>query len=144
MPSSATGSLRYRAVGQTPIYDQLRGERINADVPPNDIDSHRHGPLSRHRRGEDAPSAVVLERPLGLGMEGVAGHHRRGKAYPAADLTGDELSMVRADGSFAGVVAEADVRAAPRHARGGYHDDEQLPDSSSVSRSAPRHQLRHP
>jgi hypothetical protein len=145
MPSSVMGSLRYRAVGQTPIYDQLRGERINADVPPNDIDSHRHSPLSRHCRGEDAPSAAALERPLGREIEGVAGHHRRGKAYPAAaGSAGDELGMVRADGPYAGGVAETGVRAAPRHARGAYHDDEQPLDYSSVSRSAPRHQLRHP
>ena len=34
MPPLSMLALRCRPVGQTPIYDQLRGERINSDVPP--------------------------------------------------------------------------------------------------------------
>jgi hypothetical protein len=144
MPSPLMGSLRCRAVGHTPIYDQLRGERINADVPPNDVDSHRHGSLSRHCRGVAAPSAAGLVGPVGFGMEDVAGHHRRVEAYPAAGLTGDELGTAGVNGSFAGVGAESGGRPGPRHARGDYRDGEQLPEPPAGSRSEPRHQLRHP
>lgn len=143
MHSPVMGSLRCRAVGHTPIYDQLRGERINADVPTNDVDLHRDGSASRRRRGAAAPGAARLLGQSGPGTEDVAGHHRRVEAYPAAALTGDELGTVGVNGSFAGVV-ESGGRAGPRHARDGCRDGEQLPDSPAVSRSEPRHQLRHP
>jgi hypothetical protein len=143
MPSPQMGSLRCRAVGQTPIYDQLRGERINADVPSNDVDLPPDVSSSRYRGEAAVPSAVRLLGSIGPGMEDVAGHHRRVEAYPAAGLTGDELGTVGLNGSFAGVV-ESGGRAGPRHARGGYRDGEQQPDSPAASRSQPRHQLRHP
>jgi len=86
MPSLVMGSLRCRAVGHTPIYDQLRGERINADVPSNDVDLPRDASSSSHHREPAVPSAARLLRPVGPGMEDVAGHHRRAAAYPAAGL----------------------------------------------------------
>jgi hypothetical protein len=34
-------ALQSRAVGQTPIHDQLRAERINANVSLDDVDPYR-------------------------------------------------------------------------------------------------------
>lgn len=54
-------SLRCRAVGDTPIYDQLQGERINAHVPPSTPES-RHLPRSAdHRRSAVASRAAAVE-----------------------------------------------------------------------------------
>lgn len=66
---------RCRPVGQTPIYEQPRGERINADVPPSPGDQHVHS--GRHRLDEQTPgAAAVVGRPSGPEAGGVTGHHR--------------------------------------------------------------------
>src|SRR5437763_1459265 len=91
MPCPVMVSLRCRAMGQTPIYDQLRGERINADVSPSAVPAHHLAHPSRHFLGEEPPSATVVEvRPVQPGTQDLAHHHRRVWAYPAAGLTGDE------------------------------------------------------
>jgi hypothetical protein len=53
-------------VSQTPIYDQLRGERINADVPATGADPHRVGYPGKHHLPPGVPSvAAVFGRPAG-------------------------------------------------------------------------------
>lgn len=54
-------------VSQTPTYDQLRGERINADVPASEVDGRASGadPDSRahsgkHRLRDDGPGAAAV------------------------------------------------------------------------------------
>ncbi|HZS20259.1 MAG TPA: hypothetical protein VFA63_04630 [Pseudonocardiaceae bacterium] len=50
----------------TPIYDQLRGERINADVPPADIRATDSEPMPLPRRrstGEVAQATPLFSRP---------------------------------------------------------------------------------
>jgi hypothetical protein len=47
-----------RAVSQTPTYDQLRGERINADVPPSEVDPTRLEQPGRHHP-LDAPGLLA-------------------------------------------------------------------------------------
>ncbi|MFY9806683.1 MAG: hypothetical protein WAK86_05380 [Pseudonocardiaceae bacterium] len=37
-------------MSQTPIYDQLRRERINADVPAGAANPHQVGQAGQHRR----------------------------------------------------------------------------------------------
>ena len=65
MPWLSMLALGCRLVGQTPIYDQLRSERINADVPPSHIHSHRPADPGRHRLDAEAPNAAaVVVRPV--------------------------------------------------------------------------------
>lgn len=55
----AGAALGCRGVSHTPTYDQLRGERINADVPASEADPHQVDPPGKHRLGDDAPAVVV-------------------------------------------------------------------------------------
>jgi hypothetical protein len=55
-------------VSQTPTYDQLHGERLNADVPAIEGDSFASetdpDPLAhsgKHRRRDDGPSAALCD-----------------------------------------------------------------------------------
>lgn len=48
--------LRCRTVSQTPTYDQLRGERINADVPAGEADPHPVDRPGKHRIRDDMPA----------------------------------------------------------------------------------------
>jgi hypothetical protein len=62
MPPLSMLALRCRPVGQTPIYDQLRGERINSDVPPSGADQHVYS--GKHRLDEQTPGpAAVVDGP---------------------------------------------------------------------------------
>ena len=115
MPPLSMLALRCRPVGQTPIYEQLRGELINADVPPSPGDQHVHS--GRHRLDEQRPGAVaVVGRPSGPEAGGVTGHHRRMGTSPGARLAGDQQEAGRAWGPRAAVPWEAPAQAAPRDA----------------------------
>jgi hypothetical protein len=59
-----------RAVSQTPTYDQLRGERINADVPPSEVAPPRLSQPGKHH-------------PLGAPGLSAHGPSREAKADPA-------------------------------------------------------------
>lgn len=79
MLSSSMLALQSRPVGQTPIYDQLRGERIDVDVPPSDVDLDRLAAAGRHRLDADTPSpAAVIVRSSGPGTDRLASHRGRG------------------------------------------------------------------
>jgi hypothetical protein len=102
MSSPFMVSLRCRAVGQTPIYDQLRGERINADVPPSTVESDRFVPSGKHRLCAEASSSAAMEgRPVRPGPAGVSGN---------------ELGVSRRVDPSPAVAAHAAVPAVPRHA----------------------------
>jgi hypothetical protein len=59
MPLPADPPVRCRPMGQTPIYDQLRGERINAEVPATGADLQRADhPGKHHLVGAPVPGAV--------------------------------------------------------------------------------------
>jgi hypothetical protein len=51
--------LRYRPVRPTPLYDQLRGERINAEVPPSDPQPHQGQDCGKHRLPHDELSSMT-------------------------------------------------------------------------------------
>jgi hypothetical protein len=59
-------------MGQTPVYDQLRGERINADVPATGADPTLVDRPGQHHLLAVAPGpAAVLDHPvLGLTSTG--------------------------------------------------------------------------
>lgn len=91
-----------RVVRQTPTYDQLRGERINADVPPSEVDPDWLDRPGRHRLREDALAAAAVcgppPRSRGEGAEewcGVGtgidhpGKHRLRDHAPAATTVRD-------------------------------------------------------
>jgi hypothetical protein len=65
----AEASLRCRAMSQTPTYDQLRGERINADVPASEADPQQVDHFGRHRLVDDALNAAVCGQPPGSGAD---------------------------------------------------------------------------
>jgi hypothetical protein len=69
------GQQRCRPVRETPIYQQLRGERINADVPSSETGPSRLGPPGRHRRVPDMTGSVAACRPPGPGADLVVHQH---------------------------------------------------------------------
>lgn len=76
--------LGFRPVSQTPIYDQLRGERIAADVPvtgaePQQVD---HPGKHRFRTGRSGPAAALWGPQAALPP---AAHARREQAQRASD-----------------------------------------------------------
>jgi hypothetical protein len=62
---SAGAPLQCGAVSQTPTYDQLRGERINADVRASEADPHPLEHPGRHRLRDDTPTAATVCGPFG-------------------------------------------------------------------------------
>jgi hypothetical protein len=94
------GPPTVRAVSQTPTYDQLRGERINAEVPPSEYDLPRVGQPGKHGPADDAarvlasgqaPEAASDLQPAWSWFEptdtGATGrHHPRGAVPGAAEL----------------------------------------------------------
>lgn len=60
---AARPPLRCRTVTQTPTYDQLRGERINADVPASETDPQPVDRPGRHRIPDDTLAAPALSEP---------------------------------------------------------------------------------
>lgn len=70
IPLPANLPLRCRCVSETPIYDQLRGERINADVPDDGADRQRVGQHGHHR-APDVPVSgpAVPGRPAASGSD---------------------------------------------------------------------------
>lgn len=51
--------LRCRSVRPTPLYDQLRGERINADVPPSDVQPKQLEDRGKHRLADGDLGSVT-------------------------------------------------------------------------------------
>ena len=92
-------SLSCRAMSQTPTYDQVRGERINADVPASEGDQHEVDYLGKHRLQSDAPvvTAVCGSSP-----------------GPGADLVEDWPEITADDSEYVGRhCLRADASAAP-------------------------------
>ena len=136
MPSTVMVSLRCRSVGDTPIYDQLWGERINADVPPSIPDAHRLGHSGKHRRSEDVVGPGTHH---GTGQ----GRPQRVPAYPAAGVTGGQRGAVSSDNSSVADAVGAGVPPASRHTDGGGRDAEQLGGAVPVNRPRTRYRPRH-
>jgi hypothetical protein len=100
----------------TPIYDQVRGERLNADVPPCGTDPPRADYHSKHRLIPDTPVPAGVSGPPGPGDGFVPNHHRRAWTYPAGLPVPDGQPAATAWGPRAALPPEAHTRQAPRHA----------------------------
>jgi hypothetical protein len=72
---SWTLSLRCCPMRETPIYEQLRGERINADVPSSETGPSRVDHPGRHRLVPDTTGSVAACRPPGPGADLVVHQH---------------------------------------------------------------------
>lgn len=83
--------LRCRTVSQTPTYDQLRGERINADVPAGEADPHPVGRPGKHRIPDDMPAESALSdvEPGGGSAKDRSGKHQLRHGTPRADPARD-------------------------------------------------------
>lgn len=96
-------------MSQTPTYDQVRGERINADVPASEGDQHEVDYLGKHRLQSDAPvvTAVCGSSP-----------------GPGADLVEDWPEITADDSEYVGRhCLRADASAAPES---GQHQAQEL------------------
>jgi hypothetical protein len=70
MPHPVHPLLQCHPVSQTPIYDQLRGERINADVPAPKVGPETNRPRRTRLYAPDARGAAEMStRPPGPGTK---------------------------------------------------------------------------
>lgn len=82
--------LQCHPVSQTPIYDQLRGEHINVDVPASGADPQNIGQSEQNDLFIDASSVTaVFPRPPGPGADLSANLLHPLRAYPASQPTDD-------------------------------------------------------
>src|ERR687893_2059560 len=103
-------------MGETPIYDQVRGERINADVPASGADPQRAAYHGKHRLRPDTPVPPAVFGPPGPAADLVPGHHRRSWTYPAGLPAADGQPAATVWGPRAALPPEAHTRQAPIHA----------------------------
>lgn len=89
-----------RAMSQTPTYDQVRGERINADIPASEADPHEVDHSGKHRLLADVPLAAVCGSSPGPGTDLAEG--RPGFATGDSDCAGRHC--LRADVPLAAAV----------------------------------------
>ena len=98
-------SLWCRAMSQTPTYDQVRGERINADVPASEGNQHELDYLGKHRLQSDAPIVTaVCDSSPGPGADLV-------EDWP--EITADDSECVGRHCLRAHASAAAESRPAP-------------------------------
>jgi hypothetical protein len=116
MPPRTDAPLRCRRMGETPIYDQVRGERINADVPASGVDPQPASYHGKHRLLADTLVPVTVFGPPGPGAGLGLNQHRRVWTSPAGLPAADEQPAATAWGPRAALPPEAHTRQAPRHA----------------------------
>ena len=123
---------------KTPIYEQLRGERINADVPPSEADPQRFGHPGRHRRLVDTTvPAGMMCAPPGPGTDLAA---QQDPVHGIADQPPRATRRAAAGrGSQAALPRPAHARQAPAHAVSspptatGVHDPPEAAGGDSVA-----------
>ncbi len=114
MSLSSTLSLRCCPMRPTPIYEQLRGERINADVPSSEIGPSRVGRSGRHRRVPETTGSVAVCRPPQSGADLVVDQHA--VAERADRPPGGPQRTAAVQRPQATVPRPAHARPAPAHA----------------------------
>jgi hypothetical protein len=75
MPAAEAVALRCRPVCETPIYDQLRDEGINAEVVPSQSAPPRESHPRRHHRLADTTDPVAVCALPGPATDPVAHQH---------------------------------------------------------------------
>jgi hypothetical protein len=115
LPPPQTRPYGVRPMGRTPIYDQLRGERINADVPAADADPQVVGRRGRHHVLVVAPGPTAVFGPPGpsTGLDG--NRHHLLESYPAVQPAGDEGRAVAGWRPRAALSLAAHARQAPAY-----------------------------
>jgi hypothetical protein len=103
-------------MGNTPIFDQVCGERINADVLASGADSQWAGYHGRHRLIPDTPVAAAVSGPPGPGDGFAQNHHRRARTYPAGLPAADGQPAATVWGPPVALPPQVHTRQAPRHA----------------------------
>ena len=115
LPPPPTRPYGVRLMGRTPIYDQLRGERINADVPAADADPQVIGRRGRHHVLVVAPGPTAVFGPPGPSTCLDGNRHHLLEPYPAGQPAGDEVRAVAVWGPRAALSLAAHARQAPAH-----------------------------
>ncbi|PZS22559.1 MAG: hypothetical protein DLM60_04175 [Pseudonocardiales bacterium] len=108
-------------MGQTPIYEQLRGERINVEVPATGADPQRVDHPGKHHLLAVAPVPAAVFEPPGPGtdLDGTdldGNQHHLVPACPADRSAGDAGRAVAVWGPRAGLSLAAPARHEPAHA----------------------------
>jgi len=88
MPPPQTRPHGVRPMDRTPIYDQLRGERINADVPAAEADPQVVGRRGRHHVLVVAPGQAAVVGPPGPSPGLDRNRHHLQETYPAVQPAG--------------------------------------------------------
>jgi hypothetical protein len=109
-------ALTVSPMGQTPIYDQVRGERINADVPTSGAGPHWADDHGKHRLLPETPVPAVVFGPPSLGDDFASHRHRRAWTYAAGWPAADGQRAASVWGPRAALLPEAHMRQASRHA----------------------------
>ena len=104
------------AMGETPIYDQVRGERIHADVPASRADPQWAGFPGKHRMRPDTLVPAAVFGPSGPGDGLAPNYHRRAGTYLSGRPAADGQQASRVWGPRATLPPEAHTRQTPRHA----------------------------
>ena len=112
----ATRLYGVRAMGQTPIYEQLRGERINVEVPATGADPQRVDHPGKHRLLAVAPVPAAVFEPPASGTDLDGNQHHLVPTSPAGQPAGDGQWAVAVGGPRAGRSLTAPVPQAPAHA----------------------------
>jgi hypothetical protein len=110
LPPPQTRPYGVRPMDRTPIYDQLRGERINADVPAVEADPQVVGRCGRHHA--PGPTAVVGPPGSSTGLVDGNRHHLL-ETCPAVPPAGDGGRAVAVWGPRAALSLAAHARQAP-------------------------------
>ncbi len=103
-------------MGQTPIYEQLRGERINVEVPATGADPQRVDHPGKHRLLAVAPVPAAVFEPPGPGTDLDGNQHHLVPTCPVDRSAGDAGRAVAVWGPRAGLSLAAPARHAPAHA----------------------------
>jgi hypothetical protein len=105
-----------RLMGPTPIYDQLRGERINADIPATAAVPQLVDQPGKHHLPAVASGPVSVFGPSpGPGTDLDGNRQHLPVTYPTAQPVGDGRP-VPARGPRAGLAMEVHARQTPPHA----------------------------
>ncbi len=104
-------------MGHTPIYDQLRGERINAEVPATGADPQPLNHPGTHHRLADPPIPPAVFEPLDPGTGLSAHQHHPLRAFPDESASGLATPGCRDEGTASSPAPDRPGATRPRRQR---------------------------